>query len=85
MGMVNEVAPQAELEARTQAVAAEIAGNAPLSLEGMKMTLARCFAYERDIAFEDLRQHLTRCLASEDLMEGLMAFMQRRKPDFKGK
>jgi enoyl-CoA hydratase len=85
MGMVNHVVPQAELEARAHAIAAEIAGNAPLSLEGMKKTLERCFEYEKDIGYEDLRQHLARCLTSEDLVEGMMAFLQRRKPEFKGK
>jgi enoyl-CoA hydratase len=85
MGMISEVVPLADLDARVQQVAGEIASNAPLSLEGMKKTLARCFAYERAIEFSDLRQHMGKCLSSEDVVEGITAFIQRRKPEFKGK
>jgi enoyl-CoA hydratase len=85
MGMVNEVVPLPELERHVQAIAEEIASNAPLSLEGMKMTLSRCFAHERNIQFDDLRVQMAKCLSSEDVVEGIMAFMQRRKPNFQGK
>ena len=85
MGMVKDVVPQVELEARVQAVAEEISACAPFSLEGMKKTLARCFAYEQGIERGDLHEYMARCLTSEDAAEGMLAFQQRRKPIFKGK
>lgn len=85
MGMVHTVTSGEDLPHRVDEMAATIAGNAPLSLMGMKTALARCFASDRSIATDDLRTHMMRCLASADAREGLAAFAERRTPVFTGR
>lgn len=85
MGLVNSLVPAAELEAATLALAAEIAGNAPLSILAAK----RCIdALDQNPALADLSRLdalVAACFASADYVEGRRAFMAKRKPVFSGK
>jgi enoyl-CoA hydratase/carnithine racemase len=84
-GIANKTAPRNELLAATEELVREITKNAPLSLQQAK----RCV----DLGVEmDLISALTleaeaynRCLYSEDRDEGLLAFNEKRKPEYKGK
>jgi enoyl-CoA hydratase len=85
MGLVNQVVQPHELEAKTLALATEIAGNAPLSILAAK----RCVdAIADNPGITDLA-HLDAlvdaCFASADYVEGRRAFMEKRKAVFKGK
>lgn len=87
MGLVDYLVPRPELEAFTYGLAEEIAGNAPLSLKAHKKminTLARSLAFSpADLEeFEALR---AQAFNSEDLKEGQLAFMEKRKPRFTGR
>jgi enoyl-CoA hydratase/carnithine racemase len=76
------------LDEATVAVAAEIAGNAPLSVRGNKRVL-RTILSERRRVPEDVEAYLIQerkdCFQSDDFIEGVQAFAERRKPNWQGK
>lgn len=85
MGLVNRVRPAAELESYVMDYAKTIASNAPLTHAAVKRCLIemRKDAAERDL---ELCQSLVEaCFASKDFIEGRTAFMEKRKPVFRGR
>jgi enoyl-CoA hydratase/carnithine racemase len=85
MGLVHGVAPDAELDAMVGNITGAIAQNAPL-------TIALAKAAAREIAKPESKQDhrkldamVKACFDSEDYKEGRRAFMEKRKPSFKGK
>jgi enoyl-CoA hydratase/carnithine racemase len=85
-GIFNEaVAPEA-LADRTEALAAAIAECAPLSVRGSKLGIVTVGArlWSDPSLREEFDSMLAVALASEDLAEGLLAFRDRRKPQFRG-
>jgi 2-(1,2-epoxy-1,2-dihydrophenyl)acetyl-CoA isomerase len=84
-GIVGEVVPAAELAERADELAAVLAAGAPLAQRFIKEGLDRSLGWSFDeaLAFEDQTQSL--CLSSEDVVEGIAAFIQKRDPQFRGR
>jgi enoyl-CoA hydratase/carnithine racemase len=84
MGLVHKVVPDAELDTAAVAWATKVAGNAPLSLRAMKLTLARVMSEAFDVEHKDLDELGIRVRSSADAKEGVRAFLEKRKPMWKG-
>jgi len=85
MGLVNQVVPAPDLEKASQDMARKIAGNAPLALIGIKKAINRLSEHHELADYTDLEQLERNTFESEDFIEGVNAYMERRKPVWKGK
>jgi enoyl-CoA hydratase len=85
IGLVNRVVPAAELMTEVRAIAARLAGHAPIAMryilsainQGLEMPFAEACVFEATL--------FGLVASTEDMREGTRAFLEKRKPEFKGR
>jgi len=85
IGLVDRVVADAELWSTTAEIARTISGNAPLAIQAAKITIAQVMKDPDKRDMDAIKAIGTACMDSEDFREGRRAFMEKRKPQFRGR
>ncbi len=83
-GLVNTVVPLTELMAITLATATRIAGNAPVSTRQAQKSISMASQTDIAMGYKYEIEAYNRMVPTQDRLEGVRAFNEKRKPDFKG-
>jgi enoyl-CoA hydratase/carnithine racemase len=85
IGLVERVFPVDQLWGETMTIAETISQNAPLAIKAAKLTIAEVLKDESARDMDAIKAVGTACMDSADFREGRQAFMEKRKPQFRGK
>lgn len=84
-GLVNEVHPVDQLEARTMELAARIAEKSPIALAMAKTAVKNAARMTLREGLDSEIDLFALCFSTEDKEEGVRAFIEKRKPEFSGR
>ena len=85
LGLVSRVVPKESYLEEAKKVAIEIASKSPVAVKMAKMAVNKAFETTLSEGVDFEREVFYLLFASEDSKEGMKAFMEKRKPEFKGK
>ena len=85
VGLVNRIAPREQFDQLVAEYVTAITTGAPLTIKAGKRIVREVLKPDADIDMDLCRKLITDCFESEDYAEGRRAFMEKRKPVFKGK
>jgi enoyl-CoA hydratase len=84
LGLINRVVPDGQALSAAREIAARIAENGPLAVKAILATLRSTETLSEEEAFTVEQQHGMKVMTSKDAIEGPRAFLEKRKPVFRG-
>ncbi len=85
LGLINKVVPVEMYLREAATLASEIAQMSPIAAQLAKESVNRAFETHLDEGLHFERKNFYLCFSSEDQKEGMKAFIEKRKPEFKGR
>ena len=84
-GLVNKIVPQEVYLEEAKKIAREIASKAPIAIRLAKEAVLKAYETSLSEGLDFERKHFFMLFSTEDMKEGMNAFIEKRKPQFKGR